>query len=478
MKTSTFRKWLCSALLVATFATHNHAARAQESTPISTSQLASVALPSGAARIANSDVPTEISSALKNVVQSGGPQVRQGQNEVIAWADDNFKKSKVTKIKSQLSQHLSNAGWQYEENSDAQLAPMTVVTALKTAPTRKALIGFWVPTDAGLLLAWTEMLPAAKSAISKPTTPTKTTAPVKTASTSSTQNSAATVLEVASPQYNINVMKGVAPPKPTFAPFAPKKGFVRGWVKDWKGKPLQGAVIGVRATAIGGAYSGASSKTDARGYYEIQVPWGVASFYCAGYTIDWGDEGRAALGLGPADGEADQFASANGAIENWVLYPYGIADRDGVAENPKYSGNYFGGTFSVYTSLSESPQSDWELPLNSTYELTLTPVGTMFDGSKGRTFVIRRKLNGWGSLFYVNNIPIGTYKLRARLLHNGETSTLNIKETGPYSNNPYGLSPKEARGEVTLTLRPYGAKAEMATAARGNWGSLDITLTR
>ncbi|MDQ3650398.1 MAG: pollen Ole e 1 allergen/extensin family protein [Acidobacteriota bacterium] len=63
-------------------------------------------------------------------------------------------------------------------------------------------------------------------------------------------------------------------------------GKVRGYVKDSMGKPLQGAYVGVRSSAVGGAYSGASGETDANGYYEIAVPWGAAHFYAAGYTID------------------------------------------------------------------------------------------------------------------------------------------------------------------------------------------------
>ena len=72
------------------------------------------------------------------------------------------------------------------------------------------------------------------------------------------------------------------------------------------------------------------------------MPWGAASYYCAGYAVNYG-EGRAALGLYPVDGEADSFATAKGSVENWVMLPYGIGDRDGIQENPQYLNNYFGG---------------------------------------------------------------------------------------------------------------------------------------
>jgi hypothetical protein len=58
----------------------------------------------------------------------------------------------------------------------------------------------------------------------------------------------------------------------TWATVAKKAGFLRGYVKDACGKPLQGAYIGVRATAVGGLYSGAHAETDEKGFYEIRIP--------------------------------------------------------------------------------------------------------------------------------------------------------------------------------------------------------------
>jgi hypothetical protein len=55
---------------------------------------------------------------------------------------------------------------------------------------------------------------------------------------------------------------------------------------------------------------------------------------------------------------------------------------------------------------------------------------------------------------------------------------LKLKETGPYANQPFGLSPKQAKGEADLLFRPGSAKADMTTAAHGNWQAIDITLTR
>lgn len=285
--------------------------------------------------------------------------------------------------------------------------------------------------------------------------------------------------DISPTQGNINVMKTAMPKLPVFTKLPVKKGYVRGYIKDVNGKPLKGAKVGIRSTSAGGFYSGAQAQTDVRGYYELQVPWGVASFYCAGYSIDWG-EGRGAFGLYPTDGEAEQFASANGAVKNWVMLPYGIADRDGVSDQPQYAGNYFGGTINVGYWVSDGEYSPKEnLPVGSQIEVTLTPTGAMLGGGKAPAFVVRKTVTAYDrSNFYINNLPIATYRFSAVLIQDGKRSPLHLKETGMYSGRPDGLSPKEANGSATLTLRPYGAKADMVTAAHGHWESLAITLSR
>lgn len=282
-------------------------------------------------------------------------------------------------------------------------------------------------------------------------------------------------------QLTVNVMKTAMPKLPTFPKLAPQKGFVRGYVKDSSGKPLQGAKIGVRSSSAGGFYSGASGVSDARGYYEVKVPWGAASYYCAGYTINYG-EGRAAMGLHPADGEANEFASANGSVENWVLLAYGIADRDAASEKPYYAANYYGGAISVDFQVADPRPifaDDYSLPEGSEIELTLTPTGKLADGSQGRSFTFRKAVTEHGNYrFGVTNIPIGVYRASARLLQGGQSAPLRLEETGPSASSSFGLEPKAARGTATLTFRPGGAKPESALAQHGNWDSILITLKK
>ncbi|HTE18175.1 MAG TPA: hypothetical protein VK689_07315, partial [Armatimonadota bacterium] len=278
--------------------------------------------------------------------------------------------------------------------------------------------------------------------------------------------------------YTVNVMKTAMPRIPQFPALNKKPGFVRGYVYDTNGRPLKGARLGVRSTAVGGFYSGGDAGTDEKGYYEVAVPSGVAHFYCAGYVIEYG-EGIAALGLHPADGAAESFASPNGEVENFVLLPYGIADRAGVQDNPRYCNNYYGGTVILSWYIDDDRpifSNPKYLPNDSEIEFTLTPDGPLIDGSRGRPIVIRKKVSSstTGQL-YINNIPVGPYQVTAKLVGGG---ALRMRETGPNGGQAFGIEPKEATGKAALLLRPSGAKANSAGAAHGNWAQISISLER
>ncbi|HEX8465189.1 MAG TPA: hypothetical protein VF627_11280 [Abditibacterium sp.] len=471
-------KTIGKTLLLSSMALFATTARAQETEAAAASKLAGIALPNGAVRIVPRSVPGELTQALSTMMKAGGPQVRRGATEVLAWTGGNYKLARAGQYKTQIGAKLKAAGWQYEEGEKIEGADgLTMVSALKTAPSRKALIGFWAPTKDALVLAWTEMLPANSNSNSNSETPAETD--INTPTPSPDAPSAAQTFEVAPNGGVVNVMKGVTPKLPTFSKLAAKAGFVRGYVKDASGKPLEGAVIGVRSSAAGGFYSGAQGKTDARGYYEIQVPWGAAEFYCAGYSVDFYDE-RAALGLHPADGEASAFASAQGAVENWVLLMHGIADRDGASENPGYINNYYGGGLNIgYYVADPRFDGDSGLPAGSEIDLTLIPDGPLLDGSKGRTFIFTQRVqDGVGRGFKIVNLPVGRYRVVAWLKQDGKPSPLKLKETGPYGNRPFGLEPKQAAQSAKVLFRPQGATAGKVVAAHGNWNSVDITLSR
>lgn len=471
----------------------NAADQEAEASAVSTSTLSGLALPSGAMRFRPQALPDTINDALKSMVTAVGSKAKQGRVEVLGWTGVKSR-SDVAALKEKIAKSLRGSGWTYEETvaegtGKDKSSPLSVVAAFRSKPTKRALMGYWVPVDRNLILAWTEVTATGESAPEKTEAPSASEAseaapaaePVShPAAPAATPSFSTTPLTVGPGQLNINVMKNAMPSFPSYPKLTPKPGTVRGYVKDAKGKPLAGALIGVRSTAAGGFYSGASATTDDRGYYEIKVPWGVASFYAAGYTIDYG-EGRAALGLHPTDGQMGNFASTSGLVKNWVLLSYGVADRDEASDNPKYSGNYYGGTFTVGYWITDDRFDDGKsLPNNSDIEVTLTPEGALLDGTTGKAITIRKHVQeGSSTSLWVNNVPIGTYKISARLLKAGGSSQpLHLKETGPYSSNPFGLDPKSDAETATLTFRPGSAKANMATAGHGNWNSLDITLSR
>lgn len=273
----------------------------------------------------------------------------------------------------------------------------------------------------------------------------------------------------------VNVAGKKLPEMPKFEELAAKPGFVRGYVKDVHGKPLKNAKLGIRATAIGGAYSGAQGTTDANGYYEFAVPMGACHFYNAGYAIDYAD-GRAALGLHPADGELDSFASNVGGVENFVLLGQGVADRDDAQDQPAYSGNYYGGAFYVDFRVAEGRIFDGptDLPQNSTIELTLTPTSKLIDGAEASPITITKPV---GAPFTVLNVPIATYELSAKL---ADGTKLKLREVGPRGDAEFGLDPKkqDTAGPAKLTFRPGTAKADMVTPAHGSWEGVQVMLEK
>ena len=271
------------------------------------------------------------------------------------------------------------------------------------------------------------------------------------------------------PNY-VNLIPKERPPTPQFPPLERKGGVLRGYVKDASGKALEGAYIGVRSTLVGGRYSGSHAETDANGYYEVLVPFGAAHFYAAGYAVDYA-EGRAALSLHPADGKLTSFASADGSVENFVLWTYGVADRDKLSESPGFRSNFYGGSLYIGHHLDE-PGDVLALPQNlktgTEIDITLTPEGKLLDGSVGTTFVIRKAVDGTG--FSINNIPVGQYRLA---IQRADGKPLLMRLNKPRGLT-FGIVPEETTKSAILSLYPNGAKAGMVTPGRGNWEAVEV----
>ena len=463
-----FKKLLSIVLYIGFLSFLTAAIRAQgETVAAAKSNLTAINLPTGAVRVVESSVPAEINTALEKLVAAGEGKIRQGNQEVLAWTNG-YKKSNAPALIKQVTGNLQTSGWTYEVGS--QDNDLTVFSVLRSAPTKRALLGFYTFSDEALVLAWTEILPSGSNNQTNNSTIVDNS---NDDSRPANVNSAASVLKVEKNTTYVNVMGKEMPAMPMFSALAPKPGRVRGYVKDASGKPLAGATLGVRSTLLGGMYSGAQGVTDAKGYYEFVIPSGAAHFYNAGYAIEWGD-GVAALGLHPADGKLESFASPDGAVENFVLLSYGITSRESLSENPRLASTYYGG--SIYVGYYVVGESDNNAPSgsvveNSVVEITLTPEGKLFDGSEGKSFVVR-KTAGFDTGFKINNIPLGRYKISAKL-SNGKP--LKMKLNRP-TQTVFGMTPTETTASASVLFFPNAADAKMVSPNYGNWNAVEISV--
>lgn len=146
--------FMLAALLAATAS----AQTAEQFIPAASSSLTSAQLPAGALRIAPSSVPAEITQGLDKIVEAGEGNLVEGATEFLAWTGDGYTKSKAANLISQLEGNLLTGGWKFEIGG--REGDVTFFTALAENPKRRAVVGFYVAAEEGLLLAWREVLPA------------------------------------------------------------------------------------------------------------------------------------------------------------------------------------------------------------------------------------------------------------------------------------------------------------------------------
>ncbi len=275
-----------------------------------------------------------------------------------------------------------------------------------------------------------------------------------------------------------DVMDGKTPAPPAFPKLAPKPGRLRGYVKDAAGRPLEGAKILVTTSAVGGLGSGVTAESDAKGYYEAPLPVGISQVWCAGYGVTYHGV-RLALALRPADGKLGHFEAKKGAVENFYLAPYGIANEASVSENPVYAGGYYGASFTVgyWVADPDRPGITGGVPEGSTIEITLTPQGPLVDGSKGRTLVLRKKLEPYKSYFQVNDVPVGRYTIAARLITDGGSEPLRLKDNSGRPGKG-GMTPKETEDSATIIFRSEGADHGILRVTGGSMERLSMLVER
>jgi hypothetical protein len=141
-----------------TFTFNTAAQTTRETEPAERSELAATDLPTGCERILEASVPEDLKKVLAKLVAEGGEKIRQGDSEVLTWSGKGYKRSTSIQLMKQIETNLQKAGWTYEigkSNDDVVLFSL-----LRQTPTRRGLLGFFVPSDNGLVLAMTEMVPA------------------------------------------------------------------------------------------------------------------------------------------------------------------------------------------------------------------------------------------------------------------------------------------------------------------------------
>lgn len=428
--------------------------------PVYESKLAGIQLPEGSYLVRSEQVPDNIKQMLSRIVSSDRG-ISQGESEVLVLQPS----SDVDKLRQKVERSLKSAGWTYEISGEER--GIIFFTAIKRQPVRKNLFGFWVEANGNLMLSMTEIFTSQSTSVPGSGVENTLPADAKSASTNAKTHT------LSATDMYVNVMGNSMPAVPSFPVTAKKPGYLRGFVEDSSGRPLEGAYIGVRSTLNGGSYSGASGLSDAKGYYEIKLPVGAIHLYAAAYTIDHGDL-RAAMSLHPVDGRLDSFASANGNVENFVLLSYGVADRDKASEQPNGASNYYGGAIGISYNLAEAGDTFAPpnyIKENSEIEITLVPIGSAVDGSS-HSFVVRKNV-GNGMMFNILNIPVGKYSISARLVRGGRP--LFMKQS-VRNKNQYGIEPKEAMGQASIIFEPASAQNLMTLPAYGSWTTIEINL--
>jgi hypothetical protein len=447
---------LCTALVV--FAA-NHAS-AQNGSAGQISELTAAQMPKGGEQVPPASVPAVFNQTFDNMLQQGAGKIAGGEREILAWAGNFKTPANVARSISQMETNFRNAGWKYEPQGKS--GEIDFFNLVKEGTPRRVVLGFFVPGDDVLVCALMEvLLPNEKAVISKGS---------RDKPLISNSDSSAKIVTVDKETQWVNVMGGETPALPEFPSLAAKPGKVRGYVKDWTGKPLAGAELGVRSSYLAGYYSGAQGKTDANGYYEFVVPKGTGHFYNAGYQIEWG-EGVAAVSLHPTDGKLDSFTTMDGAVENFVLLPYGITSRENLQENSHLPSTFYGGA--IFLSWYSAEANDGNAPPfavreGAVLEVTLTPDGRMFGGTAGQAIVIRKTL-GLSGAFRIHNIPLGRYRISVKA--NGKA--LKINDNKKY-NQLFGMTPVEAIGDAGILFIPDTAKASMVGPQHGAWNWIEL----
>ena len=220
---------------------------------------------------------------------------------------------------------------------------------------------------------------------------------------------------------------------------SPTPNVVEGTVKTVDGRPVPGATIRI-AGAIGAARGTAiSATTDANGRYRVRVPLG--HYNVDGFAdIEYEGQKYKELWLDRGDAPCERVMSDKGIVRNFILRLSGPKRcTNGLSPNnpDAYNGAYI-------TAMTSS------FPDDAVITFTLTPLGPLADGSRGRPLSITRTgaalKTGGGPIretSFLHDIPLGRYRVAAEVRYaNGkrEGTTLELRDGGNTSGSTLDIT--------------------------------------
>lgn len=358
------------------------------------------------------------------------PQDNSKSATVFLWTGDNYQSGRGVFLRTSFKKSLESAGYTYREmdihdvvtNIWAQeygLGATDEDTPRKIVLSAADTICFFITTHTAsgrtYIGLWVDQIDAQQCALlvgqvgSKKPAKMAPLPPVTGANT----------LLVKNP---LNAMEGITPPKnPTFSSVTPRSGYARGWVKDMAGRPLAGANISFKSSAIGGLQSTVTAKSNAQGFYEVVLPQGACRLIEADYVASYNNL-LYRLPLHVVDGDRDVFNAREGHVENLVLRTWGVANQEGIQQDPRHGDSYYGAFMRVQWFNDDVPEA-------GTVEITLKPVGAMLGPDTPRTLVFRlpARQSTLSADYFLNNIPIGRYTMTTRLLSGTDEMPLRSK---------------------------------------------------
>lgn len=214
-----------------------------------------------------------------------------------------------------------------------------------------------------------------------------------------------------------------------------KDGYLVGKVTDPQGKPLARATIFTDNTVLKGR--GAEVNTGSDGTYQVQLVMGAGQWTAKGYILKSYNDHVYKIDLEPQN--PDSFSAEEKPVRDfqWKLSGH-VPDMS--------LDLYYGGTLEMSRDLNANDLRD-----NENVEFTLTPVGSLIDGSTGKTLTLRAKKR---YDTYLKDIPMGRYKVTAVYKPTGEA----LRVCDYYNDDDYTFTPSVT---VDFTGRESATRSNM-----------------